>query len=360
MRIDSTEWAVQHNSEAEEAGLAVISQQAWWRSVPRAPTRRLESPSFAELLRGRTLVVLSRAESAMCMLSEVDGAVEVIVHRIPAPMGLAYWQGRLAVGCAANVCLFSDIGSDGEAAFLPLSIHATGAISVHDLAWDNGALWVANTLFSTICTLGVDGLRPCWKPSFIGRWTDPDDACHLNGMVIADGAVVAATALAATGDAAGWRSCGTDRGVVLDARGAVRQEGLSLPHSPLTRDGRLFLLESGRGRLVALDSSLTVLAEFPGVARGLAASEDALFIARSPVRTSSGSNAELLARRFPHPLPCGLHVCAYDGTARAELALPFLSEIASLHLLPYRRVSILRPEPEQHAATYVIATPSHL
>lgn len=343
-------------SGAEKKRIDVISQASWWTHAPRPPSRRLHAPAFARLLRGRTLVVLARAESIACFLHEADGDVEATVHRLPGPMGLAYAEGRLAIGCAADVRVFFDVGGDGDGAFLPLGVHATGAISIHDLAWDDDRLWLANTLFSTICTLGVDGVRARWRPAFVADPSSPGDACHLNGMVVAGGGVRFATALAATGDTSGWRSLGPDHGVVLGADGDVRHAGLSMPHSPLLHDDRLLVLESGRGRLLALEPSRRVLAEFPGVVRGLAAAPDALFVARSPVRASSGATADLLATRFPPSLPCALHACTHGGDALAVLELPFLAEIASLHLLPLRRATLLRPEPPQHAGTYVVAT----
>lgn len=333
--------------------IAVISQEAWWTQAVRPSPRRLHAPRFAALLRGRTLVILARADSLACFLSEEDGDVVATLSRLPGPMGLAYANGRMAIGCAADVRVYADVGDGDDAAFMPLAMHSTGAISVHDLAWDDDRLWVANTLFSTICTLGAGGLRARWRPAFVDEPTAPGDACHLNGMVIAGG-VRCATALAATGATAGWRRIGPDHGVVLGADGRVRHDGLSMPHSPLALDGRLLLLESGRGRLLELEPERCVLAQFPGVVRGLAASPETLFVARSPVRASSGAIAEILAARFPPSLPCALHACAHDGRALAELPLPFLSEIASLHLLPARRVMLLRPEAMQHAATYVV------
>ena len=82
------------------------------------------------------------------------------------------------------------------------------------------------------------------------------------------------TAVAATDVLDGWRDRRRDGGVVVHVpSGEVVATGLSMPHSPRLRDGRLWLLDSGRGELgwIGLaDGRFTGIAFCPGYARGLA------------------------------------------------------------------------------------------
>ena len=88
-----------------------------------------------------------------------------------------------------------------------------------------------------------------------------------------DGAPRYVTALGATATLQGWRANKRDGGILMDvAASAVIAGGLSMPHSPRWHDGRLWLLESGRGALVTIDPATgakTDVARVPGFARGL-------------------------------------------------------------------------------------------
>ena len=319
---------------------------------------RVRSDAFAEALAGRgTLVVLGRADSVACCLSEDQGQVRVVVQRLPGPMGLAIDRERLAIGCATDVRILVDVSGpdDEERWFMPAGLRMLGAVSIHDLAWaDDGALWFTNTLFSSICTIGELGFQPRWRPAFIPAEAAAVDACHLNGMAFDGRGVRFATALAATSEPNGWRQHGPDAGVLLGEHGEVVREGLSLPHSPLLHDGRLYLLESGRGRLRAGATAETTLAEFHGVTRGLAAAGDRLFIGQSPVRASSGATAEILSRRFPRELPSTVLACDLKGTCVASFALPFIGEISSVHVVPGRRANLLRADDPSRSTTFVL------
>jgi hypothetical protein len=67
-------------------------------------------------------------------------------------------------------------------------------------------------------------------------------------------------------------ACGQDF-LTQDFVGEVLVRGLSMPHSPRWHDGRLWLLESGTGRLLSVDVATRrgePVADLPGFARGLA------------------------------------------------------------------------------------------
>ena len=122
-------------------------------------------------------------------------------------MGLALAPHRLAIGCEVEIkefhsipALVSKLEPPGkhDAAFLPRLAHATGDVQIHEMAWVNGELWFANTLFSCLCTRSdFYSFQPRWRPYFISHLA-PEDRCHLNGLAVADGRVKYVTALGAT------------------------------------------------------------------------------------------------------------------------------------------------------------------
>jgi uncharacterized protein (TIGR03032 family) len=120
--------------------------------------------------------------------------------------------------------------------------------------------------------------------------------------------------------------------------GEVLGRGLSMPHSPRWHDGRLWLLESGTGRLLLMDMGSgkgQAVAELPGFARGLALLGPYAFIGLSTIRETSAMNGVPLAER-PSELKCGLGVVDLRSGRQVAL-LEFQSaveEIFDVQLLP--------------------------
>jgi len=98
-------------------------------------------------------------------------------------------------------------------------------------------------------------------------------------------------------------------GCLIDVpTGGVITRGLSMPHSPRWHDGRLWLLESGTGRLVVMAAAggrCEAVAELPGFARGLAAHGPYAFIGLSKIRETSAMDGVPLAARRGE-LKCGV------------------------------------------------------
>lgn len=199
-----------------------------------------------------------------------------------SPMGLAYDAGRLAIGTRHEVWKlrnFADLGAKLEpagkhdAVFLPAARFTTGDIRIHEIAWAGGELWAVNTRFSCLCTFdGEHNFIPRWRPPFISKLS-PDDRCHLNGFAIIDDTPAYATCHGTADILEGWRANKSNGGCLLEiATGEVIAHGLSMPHSPRWHDGRLWLLESGHGRLSTVDldtGKVETVAELPGFTRGL-------------------------------------------------------------------------------------------
>ncbi|MDB5691097.1 MAG: hypothetical protein JWO81_160 [Alphaproteobacteria bacterium] len=163
--------------------------------------------------------------------------------------------------------------------FVPREGRVTGALDIHDIAVGDiggggtGPIFV-NTAFNCLATISeTASFRPLWRPPFISTLVS-EDRCHLNGLAM-DGARPAfVTAVSRSDVADGWRDRRRDGGVVVDvASGEIVASGLSMPHSPRLHEGRLWLLNSGRGELGWVDREsgvFTAVAFCPGYARGLA------------------------------------------------------------------------------------------
>ncbi len=168
-------------------------------------------------------------------------------------------------------------------------------------------------------------------PPFISALV-PEDRCHLNGLAVADGKPCYATALADTDCAQGWRPVKVGGGCVIDVRtNQVVCRGLIMPHSPRLADGRLLLLHSGVGQLVALDPAsgrLDTIAELPGYTRGLAIHGTLAFVGLSKVRASSSQSGVPIAARAEQ-LRCGCAVVDLR-TGQTVASIDFTSGIDEL------------------------------
>ena len=89
--------------------------------------------------------------------------------------------------------------------------------------------------------------------SFISRLA-AEDRCHLNGLAM-DGTRPAYVSAVSRSDVLdGWRERRRDGGVIIDVEsGEVVASGFSMPHSPRLYDGRLWVLNSGRGQFGHVD-----------------------------------------------------------------------------------------------------------
>lgn len=158
--------------------------------------------------------------------------------------------------------------------FVPRTAWTTGLLGVSDLALDERARPVfTNGRFSCVAAVN-DRLNfdPLWMPPFVSALAS-EDRCHLTGLAMDGDRPAYVTCAAATDTASGWRSHQRDGGVVVRvADGAIVCRGLSVPHAPRWRDGRLWVLNSGTGELGTVDvdgGRFQAVAAIPGFARGL-------------------------------------------------------------------------------------------
>jgi len=322
---------------------------------PAAPTavefRYTQTDSFVALLQqlGASLLVSTyQANKLLVARAAGDGGLSLLVRTFERPMGVAVDARRLTVGTRNQIWFFRnapDIAprvepvGQHDACFLPRSCHVTGDIGVHELAWVGEELWVVNTRFSCLCTLHPDySFVPRWRPPFITALA-AEDRCHLNGLAIVDGRPKYVTALGETDTAGGWRANKPQGGCLMDvSSGEFISRGLSMPHSPRPHDGRLWVLESGTGRLLLVDTATgrrQTAAELPGFARGLAMCGPFAFVGLSKIRSTSAMDGVPLAERRDE-LKCG--VAAVDLRSGRVIALlefqTAVEEIFDVQLVP--------------------------
>jgi uncharacterized protein (TIGR03032 family) len=308
---------------------------------------------------GISLFITTYQAGKLVILRSDGTALHTHFRDFSRPMGLAADRRRLAVGTAQGihyfrnmptVCRYLEPPDRHDACYLTRSVHITGGINIHEMAWVGDEVWFVNTRFSCLCTLdGIHSFVPRWRPSFVSS-LGPDDRCHLNGLGLMDGQVRFATALAATDTPQGWRDHKKDGGVLLEVPSStVLLRGLSMPHSPRWHGGRLWLLESGKGALGYVDATTgryEAITELPGFTRGLDFHGPLAFVGLSQVRESAVFSGIPITERALAERSCGVWIVDLRsgetvGVLRFEDAV---QEVFAVQVLPGLRWPEVGPD----------------
>jgi uncharacterized protein (TIGR03032 family) len=315
-----------------------------------SPLRSVFTQNFPQLLNqlGSSLLVSTYQTGKLICARHDGGLLNTHFRDFQRPMGLAVAPGRIALGTRAEVLDYRDVPAVAakiepqgkhDACFVPRNKHFTGDIRIHEIAFAQGELWLAATNFSCLATLDAEhSFVPRWTPPFISELTS-DDRCHLNGLCVLDDQVRYVTALGESNEPGGWREHKADGGVVVDVpSGETVISGLSMPHSPRWHEGRLWLLESGKGTLSVADldaGTVETVAELPGFTRGLQFAGGVAFVGLSQVRETATFGGLPLTERLDERL-CG--VWAVDpGSGNVIGFLRFeelVQEVFDVALLP--------------------------
>jgi uncharacterized protein (TIGR03032 family) len=301
------------------------------------------------------------------------GSLALSFHNFERAMGVAVRPDRLAVGTRAQIWFLRSApdvaprlapAGRHDACFLARSSHMTGDIHIHELAWAGEELWVVNTRFSCLCTLDeTHSFVPRWRPPFVTALAG-EDRCHLNGLAMADGRPKYVTAVAETDTPQGWRPDKATSGCLIDVPGGrVVARGFAMPHSPRVHQGRVWVLDSGAGRLVTVDpatGAVTAVADQPGYTRGLALHGSHAFVGVSRIReTSTFGGLPIAARR--ESLRCGVGVVDLT-TGRPVAHLEFqagVDEIFDVQVLPGVRLpAVSGPFPDRDGAQMIWTGPA--
>jgi uncharacterized protein (TIGR03032 family) len=312
-----------------------------------------QTDSFVALLHqlGASLLVSTYQANKLLVVRAVGNGLSTLVRTFDRPMGLAADGRRLSAGTRTEVWLLRNApdiapriepAGHYDACYLPRSCHVTGDIGVHELAWAGEELWAVNTRFSCLCTLHPDySFVPRWRPPFVSALA-AEDRCHLNGLALVEGRPRYVTALGETDTPGGWRPHKPHGGCVIDVlSGEVLSRGLAMPHSPRWHDNRLWVLESGTGRLLCMElggGRRQTATELPGFARGLAFAGPYAFVGLSKIRATSAMDGVPLAQRREQ-LKCGVAVVDLrSGQVMALLEFQTaVEEIFDVQLLPRLR-----------------------
>lgn len=333
---------------------------------PPPPFELIVSPGLASwLAEERLSLAFTTYQSGGLYFLGLDagGGIALSGCTFDRAAGLCADGGRLHLAGRSQLWRLDDALKPGgdwqghDRLYAPRLAWVTGPLQVHDVAVDGrGRVVFVNTLFSCLALPGEGhSFLPLWRPPWISALA-PEDRCHLNGLAMVEGRPAFATAVSRDDGARGWRGRRGDGGVVVAVPdGEVAAAGLSMPHSPRWHDGRLWLLEAGRGTLGRLDparGTLEPVAFCPGIARGLALHGNFAVVGLSKPRsqrTYSGLELdEALAARDARPR-CGLTVVDLR-TGRAAHGLRLegaVEEIYDVAVLPgTRRPTALGPGDE--------------
>jgi uncharacterized protein (TIGR03032 family) len=306
-----------------------------------SPLRSVHTTNFPAVLDqlNSSLLVTTYQAGKLVIVRSDGGVINTHFRAFNKPMGMAVGGDRLAIGTAVDVWEFRNVravatklkpAGKHDACFLPRSMHVTGDVQIHEMAYcsrvsprvgspfsekplANDQLWFVNTRFSCLATHDPDhSFAPAWRPKFISQLT-PDDRCHLNGLGLVDGRPRWVTALGETDAGGGWRENKKCGGILIDIESnEIAARNLSMPHSPRWHAGRLWLLESGTGSLgfVELNTGrYEPIVHLDGFTRGMEIVGNLAFVGLSQVReTAVFSGIQITERLRETERTCGVWV----------------------------------------------------
>jgi uncharacterized protein (TIGR03032 family) len=298
------------DSASNHSGMASVAAQSGLGKPTLSP-----SPGLGAWLdqAGGTLAFTTYQSSRLFLLSG-DGQGETVAQEriVGSAMGLALDPEYMWVANKEQAWRFSNVGPGTikdeawQAVYMPRKGHFLGPCDTHDIVakamfrGNRHELAFVNTKFSCIASIHQHyGFVPIWKPDFITALS-PEDRCHLNGLCAQDGELAFVTLCGRFDTPGGWRAVKNGGGMVIDIRtDEVLCEGLSMPHSPRWRDGRLWLLNSGEGDFGYLDGGrFAPVALCPGFARGLCFVGDYAVIGLSQLRGNTFASGMRLKTRL--------------------------------------------------------------
>lgn len=287
-----------------------------------SPLRSVHTTNFAEILGSLSISLLVSTYQAgkLIVVRNDNGVLNTHFRLFNKPMGLAAERTRLAIGVANEIIELANIPAVAskieprgkhDACYMPRSIHVTGDIDIHEMAWGTEDLWFINTRFCCLCTIDKNySFVPRWRPKFVSALT-PEDRCHLNGLGMVNGEPKYVSALGTTDTLTGWRENKAKGGVLLDITNDQQiAANLSMPHSPRWYGERLWVLESGNGSLATVNlatGQLETVALLPGFTRGIDFFGPLAFIGLSQVRETAVFSGIPITERLQERI-CGVWV----------------------------------------------------
>lgn len=295
-----------------------------------------------------SLLVSTYQAGKLAVIGTRDGKVTFEFHHLDQAMGIAVGPQRVALGSRRQIYFLHptpelaptlEPRGTHDGCWVTRSSFFTGSVHAHELAWGTDGLWVVNTLFSTLCTLHEDySFVPRWRPPFI-RELAAEDRCHLNGLAMQNGQPKFVTAMSETNEPGGWRPTKASTGCIIDVpSGETVARGFAMPHSPRLHEGRLWVLDSGKGHLTLVDPASgrsECVERVPGYTRGMCLHGPFAFVGLSRIRETSVFGGLPLEEQRDE-LRCGVAIIDLR-IGRTVAVLKFLSgveEIFAVDVLP--------------------------
>lgn len=325
-------------------------------------------PELLGLTNASVVVTTYKSGHVIFLRRDESGKLNTEFASYPRPMGVATAGSRLSIGIGTAIVNLSNtpalaaglVPPDvNDAVYTTRSFIHTGDVAMHEMAFAGDQLWFVNTRFSCLCTTDPNySFVPRWRPPWISGLA-AEDRCHLNGLALREGRPRYVTALSQTDTANGWRDLKGVAGLIMDVvTNTIVVDGLAMPHSPRWHDGRLWVLESGKGTLATVDvdsGAVTTIATLPGFTRGLAFLGPYALIGLSQVRESVFK--DLPVTQTAEERNCGVWVV---DTRTGEIAgfvrfEGMVQEIFDVQVLHGRRwPTILRDDSELTASSFVL------
>jgi uncharacterized protein (TIGR03032 family) len=330
-------------------------------------------------------IVATAYDANAVLVIGYDGAqVRVLARRFERPLGIDVDGDRMALATRYDITLFThdevlarsyDPSALGryDGLFLPRASFHIPELNVHEVSFGAEGVWFVNTRFSCLAMLSESqSFETRWRPDFVTELV-PEDRCHLNGFAMRSGKPGLATAFAATDTAGGWRDGKRAGGVLIDVdSGEQIVGGLCMPHSPRLHKNAVWVLNSGAGELLTIDTSgrAETVCRLPGYTRGLVFVGDCALVGLSKVRERHIFGEFPLAERSAE-LACGIAVVdlksgqqvgllTMSGAVTEVFDVRFFRELTRVNLLrsdsEASRTAVtsgnvrywLRPEDERH------------
>jgi uncharacterized protein (TIGR03032 family) len=325
-------------------------------------------PELLGLTNSTVVVTTYKSGHVIFLRRDEAGKLNTEFASYNRPMGVAVAGSRLSLGTGTGIVNFSNTPAlaaaleppnVNDAVYTTRSVISTGDVAMHEMAFAGEQLWFVNTRFSCLCTTDPNySFVPRWRPPWISSLA-AEDRCHLNGLALRDGRPRYVTALSQTDTPNGWRELKGTAGLIMDiATNTIIVDGLAMPHSPRWHDGRLWVLESGKGTLAHVDvdtGEVTTVATLPGFTRGLTFLGPYAVIGLSQVRESVFK--DLPVTQTADERNCGVWVV---DTRTGEIAgfvrfEGMVQEIFDVQALPGRHwPTILREPTDLTASSFVL------
>ena len=323
------------------------------------------------LYENKVSIVFSTYQAGkVIFLSSVSGErLQMYAKNFPRPMGIALKDGKMAIANKSRIDVFSRSRSLAQSfpskkkyydtLFIPQVSYYTGMADIHEVVWGNNELWAVNTAFSCLCVMDERySFIPKWKPDFITELA-PEDRCHLNGLALKDGKPYIVSMFDRTNAKEGWRNGKFDTGLLINVENnEILADALSMPHSPVYDNGKLYFLQSATGKVCVYNienMNIDVLTTLTCFTRGMDVYDDYLIVGGSKLRESSSLFSGVADSI--HDGLAGIFILN-KNTGEQEARITFtenISEIFSVHLIRNTYRPAIITQNDEEAEKFIMA-----